>query len=123
VITVDELREIKIRVRESGENRRKVRQTGTGEKRGANDIGGIEENEEQRSQRWKSLITGSGREEVQRLKDEAEERERYKLEEREEREREKKEGAGVTEEEREKEREARREKREPMKPASVRYMF
>ncbi|GAA5983186.1 hypothetical protein JCM5350_007911 [Sporobolomyces pararoseus] len=125
IITVDELREIKIRVRESGETRRQ-QQTTLNQKRGIVGEDEGEGNEEQKSKRWKSLITQSGMEEVNRLKLEAEERERYKMEEREEREREKREGAagvGVTEEERERERELRRDKRERMKPASVRYMF
>ncbi|GAA5947409.1 hypothetical protein JCM3765_001665 [Sporobolomyces pararoseus] len=128
IITVDELREIKIRVRESGETRRQQQQqqTTSNQKRGIAEGEEGEGTEEQKSKRWKSLITQSGMDEVKRLKSEAEERERYKMEEREEREREKREGAagvGITEEERERERELRRDKRERMKPASVRYMF
>ncbi|GAA5904038.1 Ctk2p [Sporobolomyces salmoneus] len=118
VITVDELREIKIRIRESGETRRKKRSRTGGAQDESSEGDG---SEEQRSKRWKSLNTQGGMEEVQRLKEEAEERERFKNEEREEREREKE--SGKTEEEREREREARRDKRERMKPGSVRYMF
>lgn len=125
VVTVDELREIKIRVRESGETRRKNR---TGQRKRPSDRPGAHPGEDEegnddqvRSKRWKSFETLDGLEEVNRLKEEAEERERYKVEEREEREREKE--SGVTEEERERERELRRERRERLKPGSVRYMF
>ncbi|GAA5882578.1 hypothetical protein JCM16303_002053 [Sporobolomyces ruberrimus] len=125
VVTVDELREIKIRVRESGETRRKNR---TGQRKRPSDRPGAHPGEDEegnddqvRSKRWKSFETLDGLEEVNRLKEEAEERERYKVEEREEREREKE--SGVTEEERERERGLRRERRERLKPGSVRYMF
>ncbi|GAA6011562.1 hypothetical protein JCM11491_004689 [Sporobolomyces phaffii] len=122
-VTVDDLREIKIRVREAGQDRRRA-QRGGGSTRDVDDAdagSAGSASDERNSKRWKSLLVQRGIEEVQRLKDEADERERYKVEEREEREREKDNGA--TEEEREREREVRRDRRERGKPGSVRYLF
>lgn len=119
IITVDELREVKIRLREAGATRRRKKRSHDDPTQDGDEDG--EATDEQRSKRWRSLMSESGFEEVQRLKNEADERERFKNEEREEREREKE--NGVTEEERERERELRRDKREKLKPGSVRYLF
>lgn len=112
MMSVDELRELKILIRSTGEARRRKRNLSEDQEMS---------DEGRESKRWKSLASQGGAEEVKRLQHEAEEREKFKLEEREERDREKE--GGVTEEEREREREVRREKRERAKPGSIRYRF
>ena len=111
---MDELRELKILVRTTGETRRRKHALPLDDQEMSDD--GARE-----SKRWRSLASQEGAEEVKRLQEEAEERERFKAEEREEREREKERGG--TEEEREREREVRRERRERGKPGSIRYRF
>ena len=112
---MDELRELKILVRTTGETRRRKRALPS------SSLSEEDQDISRESKRWRSLASQGGAEEVKRLQEEAEERERFKAEEREEREREKERGG--TEEEREREREVRRERRERGEPGSIRYRF
>ncbi|GAA5931572.1 Ctk2p [Sporobolomyces koalae] len=136
VLSVDELRQVKIRVRETGQLRRRKRTLGT--KRVHREDGSREDDLEQEesedvfassSKRWRSLAGsgergGGGVRELERLQQEAHER----FEDRLEREREKvlehsEAASRLTAEERERDKLERKEKRERSKPASIRYMF
>ncbi|GAA6060972.1 hypothetical protein JCM10212_006554 [Sporobolomyces blumeae] len=136
VWTVDKLREVKIRVRASGESRRSEhRDDADATTLNRNRLGSDSTSTSSRirpgeagegdlgpSKRWRSITREQGLNELDRLRSEADDRDRVKLEERDERERDRERGGG-TEEERERERQERRDRRERAKPASVRYLF